>query len=350
MQQRIDVGVVGATGTVGRRLLGLLHDHPWFRVAEVGSSPDSAGRLLGDVCDPSVRIGDEVAALRLKSAPDEWSSALILSAVPASVAAELEAALAGRGHLVVSNASAYRMDQHVPLIIPEINADHVQLVETQSDRWPGAIVTNPNCSVVGLAMTLAPLHQTFGLSSVLVTTLQSISGAGRPGPSTKNLADNVIPFIAGEEEKIEREPLKILGRLENGTIEAAQIQISAHTHRVPVPEGHQLAVSVKLRRSADLERVAMAFESFEPSSRARLPSAPSRPLRLLSSESRPQPRLDLDEGDGMTVSVGRLRRCNVLDVRFSLLVHNLVRGAAGAALLNAELCHATGLTRRPSVG
>ena len=337
---------MGATGTVGRQLIALLHDHPWFRVVEAGGSPGSAGKTLGGPHPDSQDLPDEIADLTLKSLDDNWTAPLILSAIPGSVAANVEGELARRGHLVVSNASAYRMDPQVPLLIPEVNSDHLALVEAQTERWPGVVVTNPNCSVVGLAMALAPIHRTFGLEQVIVTTFQAISGAGRPGPAAGDLLDNVIPHIAGEEEKIASEPLKILGTLEKGSIRPASFRISAQAHRVPVTHGHFMAVSVKTGRTADLEELRLALDTFESGAEARLPSAPARPLEVLADVDRPQPRLDRDRGAGMTVSVGRLRRCEVLDFKFSALVHNLVRGAAGAALLNAELCRDFGLVAR----
>jgi aspartate-semialdehyde dehydrogenase len=273
---------------------------------------------------------------------------LLLSALPSRVAGPVEAELARHGHLVVSNAGSHRMDPDVPLIIPEVNPEHLELVERQSGRWPGAIVTNPNCSVVGLAMALAPLHRVYGIGSAIVATLQSLSGAGRPGPAAGVMHDNVVPYIAGEEEKIAREPLKILGRMAYGRLEPASFPVSALVHRVPVMHGHLLAVSVKLGRDAAPREVAStlaAFRGADPN--LRLPSAPPRPIEVIrDDETRPQPRVDRERHGGMTVTVGRVRGCETLDVKFSVLVHNLVRGAAGAALLNAELCHARGLTAR----
>lgn len=354
MTKRIEVGLHGATGAVGRCLVDLLAEHPWFRLSEVGGSPESAGRSLADAMAaaesaPPLSLADEVGGLVLKRGDEDWGSPLILSAVPGALAGPLEADFARRGHLVVSNASAHRMDPQVPLIIPEINPDHLGLVEAQSDRWPGAVVTNPNCSVVGLALALAPLQAVFGIESVMVTTFQSTSGAGRVGPDAAEFTDNVVPYIAGEEEKIAREPQKILGELVDGKVEPADFRVSAQAHRVPVAHGHLLAVSAKLRRAASPEDVAGSLASFESAESERLHSAPPRPIQVMEDESRPQPKLDRDREGGMIVSVGRVRSCEVLDVKFSVLVHNLVRGAAGAALLNAELCHAAGLTARSPV-
>jgi aspartate-semialdehyde dehydrogenase len=327
----------------------MLQGHPWFRLAEVGASPGSVGRAYGEAAalEGLPRDGaltDEVLALTLKPLSDEWASPLLLSALPSREAGPVEEELAGRGHVVVSNAASHRMDPDVPLIIPEVNPDHIDLVRWQ-ERWPGTIVTNPNCSVVGLALALAPLHRAFGLQAVTVATLQAISGAGRTGPSAGDMADNVLPHIAGEEEKLASEPQKILGELEDGRVRPAGFPVSAQTHRVPVAHGHLLAVSVKLEEPVGPDEVAGALSGFKGAVLdERLPSAPEVAIEVLEDRTRPQPRLDRDRGAGMTVSVGRLRACETLDVQFSVLVHNLVRGAAGAALLNAELCHISGCT------
>lgn len=338
---RVEVGILGATGTVGRRIVRLLADHPWFRVAEVAGSPESAGALLSESLadDEDGALPESTDGLRLKDPGEPWSAPLILSSIPSAVARELEPALAGAGHLVVSNASAYRMDAAVPLVIPDVNPDHLALLELQEDRWDGGIVTNPNCSVVGLAVALAPLHRSFGVKRVLVTTLQAISGAGRPGPPASRLLDNVLPFIAGEEEKLSAEPRKILGRMENGALRPAEIDVSPSVHRVPVSHGHLLAVSVELEDPVgpgDAARVMAEYRG--PDGTGSLPTAPPRPIRVLDAPDRPQPRLDRDEGKGMTVTVGRIRSCPVLDLKLSVLSHNLFRGAAGAAVMNAELC------------
>ena len=322
--ERVDVGVLGATGTVGRRIVRLLAD---------ALSPDEEGSLP-----------ESAAALRLKDPGEAWQAPVILSSIPSAVARDLEAELAGAGHLVVSNASAYRMDSAVPLMVPEVNPEHLVLLDAQRGRWEGGIVTNPNCSVVGLVVALAPLHRAFGVTRVLVTTLQAISGAGRPGPAAGDLLDNVLPFIAGEEEKLAAEPRKILGRVGDGGVRAAEIELSPSVHRVPVSHGHLLAVSVELEGAPTPEEAAGVMSAFTPPEEVRsLPTAPSRLLRVLDAPDRPQPRLDRDEGRGMTVTVGRVRPCPVLDLKFSVLSHNLFRGAAGAAVLNAELCRARGV-------
>ncbi len=346
VEDRIPVGVLGATGMVGARLVGMLARHPWFRVAEAGASDRSAGSRLGDLL-ASEEIGplpDDVADLEVRPLEGGWTSPVLLSALPAAVARQVEADAARAGHLVVSNASAYRADPLVPLVIPEVNAHHLELVERQKERWPGAIVTNPNCVVTGLATALAPLHAAFGLERAVVTSLQAISGAGRPGPSAYDLVDNVLPLIPGEEEKISAEPKKILGTMENGALVPAPFGLSATATRVPVLHGHTVSVSAAFRTQPTPEEAAEAFAAFE--SRIEglgLPTAPARAIVVAEDPARPQPRLDRDAGDGMTVTVGRIRRDEVLGLAFLALAHNLVRGAAGAAILNAELCRVKGL-------
>lgn len=342
---------MGATGLVGRCLLEWLEEHPWFQLAEVGASPASTGRRLGEVLEGAgallpAGLSEATLDLTLKSPNEKWRAPLILSALPSRAAGPAEEALARQGHLVVSNASSHRMDADVPLLIPEVNPDHLDLLRTQRRRWGGGIVTNPNCSVAGLALALTPLQRAFGIERVSVTTLQAISGAGRPGPSAAEMLDNVLPFIPGEEEKLAEEPQKILGELRDGRVTSADFAVSAQVHRVPVAHGHLLAVSVKLIEPAEVAGVRDALAGFRGAVLdEHLPSAPERPMVVLDHELRPQPRLDRDRGRGMVVSVGRIRGCEVLDVKFSVLAHNLHRGAAGAAVLNAELCHVCGATR-----
>ncbi|NIP77702.1 MAG: aspartate-semialdehyde dehydrogenase [Gemmatimonadetes bacterium] len=351
---RIDVGLMGATGTVGLRLAEMLEAHPWFRLAEAGASAGSAGRRFGDaLADLGVEdtaLSDAVLDLELREPDGEWEAGLLLSALPSDAAAPIERGLAVRGHLVVSNASSHRMDPDVPLIIPEINPEHLELLERQRRRWPGAIVTNPNCSVAGLAVALAPLHRAFGIEAATAVTMQALSGAGRSEGLAERVEDNILPYIPGEEEKIGLEAQKILGVLTGEGIRPAAFPVSAQAHRVPVSHGHLLAVSVKLEREATPEEAAAALSGFEPALDVDLPSASHRLIEVLDERDRPQPRLDRDRGAGMTVSVGRVRRCEALDLKFSALVHNLVRGAAGAALLNAELCRVRGLLGVGGVG
>lgn len=344
---RIPVAILGATGSVGQRFIQLLADHPWFRVHEVVASDRSAGKTYGAAADWRLEtlVPDDVAGLTVKNLGTELESRLLFSGLDSSVAGEAEDEYASRGCAVISNSRNHRMDADVPLLIPEVNAEHLGAIEVQRQRRPGYIVTNPNCSVVGLAMALAPLERTFGLEAVHVTTMQAISGAGYAGVASYAILDNVIPYIGGgEEDKIEAEPRKILGAWQDGRFADAAMKISAQVNRVPTIDGHLMTVSAKLRNRADVGEVRAAMEAFagEPQ-RLGLPTAPKRPLHLLDAPDRPQPRLDRDRDRGMAVSVGRLRPCPILDVRFVALVHNTIRGAAGAAILNAELLKARGL-------
>jgi len=350
---RIPVAVLGATGAVGQRLVSLLDGHPGFFLAEVAASERSAGKRYADATRWFLPGDIPAAARDLVVVPVEsqLSSPICLSALDAAVADTVEPLQASRGKLVVSNTKSFRMKPDVPLVIPEINADHLALLDTQSYRAQGGgIVTNPNCSVVGLAMALAPLDRAFGVARVLVTTMQALSGAGYPGVASLDALGNVIPFIDGEEEKIEREPKKILGRLVNGRVFDAEFPISVSVNRVPVRDGHTESVFLDLKKKASLDDVRAALDGFtgEPQ-RLRLPSAPARPIIVREERDRPQPARDVEAGNGMTVTVGRLRPDPVFDVKFTLLVHNTVRGAAGAALLNAELLVAQGrvATRTP---
>ena len=343
---RIPVAVLGATGAVGQRLVSLLEGHPQFVLAEVAASERSAGKSYLEATR-WILPGDVPAGARgllVKAVDADFTSPVLLSGLDAAVADTIEPLQAGKGRLVVSNTRSFRMRPDVPLVIPEVNADHLALLDGQPWRASGGgIVTNPNCSVVGLAMALAPLHRAFGVEAVCVTTLQALSGAGYPGVPSLDAEGNVIPFIDGEEEKVEREPKKILGRLEGGHVVDAEFPISVSVNRVPVRDGHTESVFLKLKSKASLADVKQALEGFtgEPQ-RLGLASAPVRPVVVREERDRPQPARDVEAGAGMTVTVGRLRPDPVYDVRFTLLVHNTVRGAAGAALLNAELLAATG--------
>lgn len=344
---RMPIAVLGATGAVGQRMVALLADHPRFYLAEAAASERSAGKRYADATR-WILPGDVPAAARdlvVVPVESELASPIVLSALDASVADTVEPLQAGRGKLVISNTRSFRMQEDVPLLIPEVNADHLALLERQAWRAAGGgLVTNPNCSTVGLAMALAPLHRAFGIEAVCVTTLQALSGAGYPGVASLDAHGNVIPFIDGEEEKIEREPKKILGRLAGGRVEPATFSISVSVNRVGVRDGHTESVFVKLATRATLGEIRAALETFtgEPQALG-LPSAPARPIVVLDERDRPQPARDVERGNGMTVTIGRIRPDPVYDVRFSLLVHNTVRGAAGAALLNAELIAAKGL-------
>lgn len=347
--ERIPVAILGATGSVGQRFIQLLERHPWFRVHEVIASDRSAGKAYASAADWRLEtlVPDDVAGLTVKNLGAELESRLLFSGLDSSVAGEAEDDYANRGCAVISNSKNHRMAADVPLLIPEINAEHIDAIEQQRKRRNGRgyIVTNPNCSVMGLAIALAPLHRAFGVEAVQVTTMQAISGAGYAGVPSYAILDNVIPYIGGgEEEKIEAEPRKILGDWTNDRFTDAPMKISAQVNRVPTIDGHLMTISAKLRETASLDDIRHALESFtgEPQ-RLGLPSAPQRPIHYIEAVDRPQPRLDRDRERGMAVSVGRLRPCPILDFRLVALVHNTIRGAAGAAMLNAELLEARGL-------
>jgi aspartate-semialdehyde dehydrogenase len=343
----IEVGILGATGQVGQQFIALLANHPWFKVTWLGASERSAGKAYRDATAwrlPAL-LHDDVAKLSVNAAAPGGAPKLVFSGLDSSVAGEIEGAFAEAGHVVVSNSRNYRMERDVPLLIPEVNADHLALLACQSARgWKGRIVTNPNCVVVVYAMALAPLRQ-FGLKASIITTLQAISGAGYPGVPSWDILANVIPFIGGgEEQKIETETSKILGALKNGAVEDHPITISAAVTRVPVHNGHTGSISVSLEQTPDAETIVAAWNSF----RGRpqdldLPSAPPQPIVYLTEQNRPQPALDVNRDGGMTITVGRLRPCPVLDYKFVALGHNTIRGAAGAAILNAELMRREGL-------
>ncbi|MDP9360789.1 MAG: aspartate-semialdehyde dehydrogenase [Acidobacteriota bacterium] len=346
----IPVAVLGATGSVGQRFVQLLAAHPWFRLHEVVASERSAGKAYGDAADwrLDTLLPPDAAALDVKPLGASLESRLVFSGLDSSVAGEAEDDYANRGCVVVSNSHNHRMDSDVPLLIPEINAEHLDAIERQKKRrgGNGYIVTNPNCSTIGLALAIAPIERRFGIEQLHVTTMQAISGAGYAGVPSYAILDNVIPFIGGgEEEKIESEPRKILGRWEAGRFVDAPFRISAQVNRVPTIDGHLMTISLKLREeNADLGAIREAIRSFtgEPQ-RLGLPSAPKQPVHYADEPDRPQPRLDRDRERGMAVTVGRLRPCPLLDIRMVALVHNTIRGAAGAALLNAELLEARGM-------
>ncbi|MDQ3281495.1 MAG: aspartate-semialdehyde dehydrogenase [Acidobacteriota bacterium] len=347
--ERIPVAILGATGSVGQRFIQLLERHPWFRVHEVVASDRSAGKRYHDAADWRLEtlIPDDIAGLTVKTLGAELESRLLFSGLDSSVAGEAEDDYANRGCAVISNSRNHRMGDDVPLLIPEINADHLDAIEMQRRRRgsKGYIVTNPNCSVMGLAIALAPIHRAFGVDAVHVTTMQAISGAGYAGVPSYAILDNVIPYIGGgEEDKVEIEPRKILGDWSNGRFTDAPMRISAQVNRVPTIDGHLMTVSAKLRERASIDDVRNALDSFtgEPQ-RLGLPSAPRKPIHYIDAVDRPQPRLDRDRERGMAVSVGRLRPCPLLDFRMVALVHNTIRGAAGAAVLNAELLQARGV-------
>jgi aspartate-semialdehyde dehydrogenase len=346
MASRIPVTVLGATGVVGQRFVRRLAAHPWFEVRHLAASERSAGKRYRDACawrlggDPYAGMGDVTL---VSSDPDAAPDRVAFSALDADAARTIEPLFAARGAWVFTNASAFRMEPDVPLLVPEVNPGHLALVDAQrrARKWSGAIVANPNCTATVLVCALAPLHAAFGVESVLMASMQAVSGAGYPGVASLDALGNVIPFIRSEEAKVGEEVPKLLGAFESGRIEAARMAVSALCHRVPVLEGHTEAVSVRLGGSPGPAAVREAFASFrgEPQ-RLGLPSAPPVPIRLHEAEDRPQPRLDVEEDGGMSVHVGRIRDCAVLGIKFALLGHNTERGAAGASVLNAELARA----------
>lgn len=344
---RIPVAVLGATGIVGQRFVALLADHPWFEVTAVAASERSAGRRYGDACRWLLPTPLPAAARDLTLSPGEppLEARLVFSALPGEVAGPAEERLAQAGHIVCSNASAHRMDADVPLLIPEVNPGHTVLLAAQRRQrgWPGLLVTSANCTTTQLALALRPLHDAFGLRKVAVTTMQAISGAGHPGVPALDIMDNVLPWIAGEEEKVEQEPRKLLGTLREEAVAAAGFVVSAQCNRVPVREGHTACVAVELARRPAEAEVWAALEAFAPPPEAAgLPSSPPRPVQVHREADRPQPLRDRDAGGGMVVHVGRVRPCPVLHYRFVVMGHNTVRGAAGGAIHNAELLVAQG--------
>jgi aspartate-semialdehyde dehydrogenase len=332
--ERLRVGILGATGLVGQRLIERLANHPWLAIHALAASERSAGKRFRDAArwaissDPPQPYADWT--VRRCRADDLAECDLLLSGLDTAAAREIEHALVAAGKAVVSNSSVHRMDADVPLLVPEVNASHLSLLDAQMRRTGGGfIVTNPNCTVTGLVLALAPLHRAFGVTRVVVSTMQAVSGAGLDGPRALEAIENVIPFIPGEEEKVEAEVPKILG---------ADVAVSSHCHRVPTIDGHMESVSVELARPASPEQAVEALRAFRgEAADLSLPSAPAAPIVVRDEPDRPQPRLDRTTGGGMSAVVGRVRRCPVLTLRFEVLSHNTVRGAAGGTLLNAEL-------------
>lgn len=339
MEKRISVGVLGATGSVGQKFIQLLSNHPNFEVKEIAASERSEGKKYNEAVNwilPEM-IPYNITKLKIKSVKDNFTSKLLFSALDSSIAGKVEEYYAKKGHIVVSNSKNHRWDADVPLLIPEVNPDHLKLIQYQKFN-EGAIVTNPNCSTIGLVIALKPLLDNFGISEVNVVTMQALSGAGYPGVSSLDIIDNVVPFISGEEEKLESEPKKILGSLVKDRIKLAGIKISAQTHRVAVSNGHLEAVQVKLIRKAKAETIIKTWNNFRSvPQKLNLFSAPLQPIYYFTQNNYPQPRLHRDIDKGMAVSVGRLRECNLFDYKFEVLSHNTVRGAAGGSILCAEL-------------
>jgi len=339
MRQKI--GILGATGMVGQRFIQLLENHPWFEVAWLAASDRSSGKLYGEAVrwKLDTPLPDRIAKMPVSPADPEGAPRVIFAALDTDIARELEPKFAAAGCAVISNSSAFRMQEDVPLVIPEVNAEHLPLVERQSWRKEsgGYIVTNPNCSAIGLVLALKPIVERFGIEAIFVSTMQAISGAGYPGVASMDILGNVVPYIKSEEEKMQAETLKLLGRLNGTVVEPLPAKMSAHCNRVAVEDGHTESVSIKLGRKATREELLAAWAEFTPLRGRDLPTAPAQPVEFLPQEDRPQPRLDRMRGHGMAASVGRLRPCTLLDWKFTVLSHNTIRGAAGAALLNAEL-------------
>ncbi len=349
--QKIPVSILGATGTVGQKFVRLLAVHPWFEIASVAASAQSAGKRYGEIVRwrESTPLPEPVAAMIVQPAEPGLAGRIAFSAIEAEIAGQVEQAFARAGAYVVTNTKTHRMEPDVPLLVPEVNPGHLDLLPRQQRErgWSGGIVANPNCSTAGLVLGVAPLHQAFGIEKIFVATMQAVSGAGYPGVASLDALGNVIPYIGGEEEKLEQETAKILGSFTAGAVTAASIVTSAHTNRVPVVDGHLEVVSLGFGRRVSPEEAIAALEGFRaPVDVAALPSTPARPVEYDARPDRPQSRLDLDRGAGMTVTVGRLRPCPLLDLRLVLLSHNTVRGAAGAAIQNAELLVQRGYVAR----
>jgi aspartate-semialdehyde dehydrogenase len=351
MSEKIPVAVLGATGTVGQKFVRLLAEHPWFQVASVAASSASVGRPYQEVARwrEGVGLPQHIADMIVQECSPPLPGLVVFSALDAEVAGPIEQRFAQAGALVITNARNHRMDPDIPLLIPEVNADHASLIDCQRESrgWTGAILANPNCSTAALALALAPLHRAFGIERLFVSTMQAVSGAGYPGVPSLDILGNVIPHVGGEEEKIERESRKILGTLAGGAIEPAAFALSVHTNRVAVLDGHMAVVSVGFGSRVRPNEATAALRAFRGSPRVSgLPSSPSLPVEVDERIDRPQPRLDLNRGAGMAVTVGRVRPCPILDLRMVVLGHNTVRGAAGQGVQIAELLVAEGRIKR----
>jgi aspartate-semialdehyde dehydrogenase len=342
MAKKLDVAVLGATGAVGQRFVQLLEHHPWFQVAEVVGSERSAGKLYGEAVNWVLdgQPDERVAGLRVQALDHDIRSLLVFSALPKQAADPIEMELAGRGHVVCTNASANRMVEDVPLLLPEVNESHLQLIDVQraNRNWTtGALVANSNCTTMPVVMALKPLMR-FGIEQFHMVSMQAISGAGYPGVASLDIIDNVVPYVSGDEHKMETETLRMLGVYNGGSINWLKAKASAACNRVPVVDGHLVNISVKLAEQPDFELIIQAWDDYLAANIVQvLPSAPERPVQYLRQTDRPQIRRDRNAGNGMTTSVGRLRACNLLGYKFAALTHNTIRGAAGCSVLNAEL-------------
>jgi aspartate-semialdehyde dehydrogenase len=350
MKTKLPIGILGATGMVGQRYIQLLGNHPWFEIAWLAASDRSSGKPYGEAAKwrLDTPLPQRIARMTVSPAEPEGAPKIIFASVDAAIAREMEPKFAAAGCAVLSNSSAFRMAPNVPLVIPEVNAEHLHLIEEQASRKEsgGYMVTNPNCSTIGLVLALKAIEERFGIEQIFVTTMQAVSGAGYPGVASMDILDNVVPYIGGEEEKMEAETLKLLGTLKGQTVTPLPARVTAHCNRVPVVDGHTECVSIKLGnkfgRKATREDILAAWADFKPLAGMDLPFAPEQPVEWAEQSDRPQPRLDRNRGRGMTVTVGRLRPCSLLDWKFVLLSHNTVRGAAGATILNAELLASLG--------
>jgi aspartate-semialdehyde dehydrogenase len=347
MSNKLAIGILGATGVVGQRFIQMLENHPWFEVAWLAASDRSEGKTYGEAVRWRLKTGipANIAAMKVSPATPQGAPKIIFAALDAAIAAEMEPRFAEAGCAVVSNSSALRMQSDVPLVIPEVNAGHIKLIDGQAWRKKsgGYVVTNPNCSAIGLVLALAPIQQRFGLEAVMAVTMQAVSGAGYPGVASLDILGNVIPYIRNEEEKMEEETLKLLGQLNGTRVVPAAFAMSAQCNRVAVEDGHTESVSVRLKTKGQPADIIGAWNDYRSTPQElNLPSAPARPVAYMEANDRPQPRFDVDTGAGMTTSVGRLRPCGVLEWKFTILSHNTIRGAAGAAVLNAELLKAKG--------
>jgi len=346
MKTKYPIGILGATGMVGQRYIQLLENHPWFEIVWLAASDRSSGKPYGEAAKwrLDTPLPERIANMTIAPADPEGAPKVVFASVDAAFARELEPRFAAAGCAVVSNSSAFRMAPNVPLVLPEVNADHLHLIEEQSWRKEsgGYIVTNSNCTVMGPVLALKPIADRFGIEQIFATSMQAVSGAGYPGVASMDILDNVVPYIANEEEKMEEEMLKLLGELDEHTVKPLAARMSASCNRVPVVDGHTVSVSVKLGKPATREEILAAWAEFRPLAGQQLPTAPEQPIEWAPQPDRPQPRLDRNRGNGMAVTVGRLRPCGVLDWKFTVLSHNTIRGAAGATILNAELLASLG--------
>jgi aspartate-semialdehyde dehydrogenase len=346
MKSRHPIGILGATGMVGQRFIQLLENHPWFEITWIAASDRSSGKTYAEAAKwrLDTPLPERIARMKVSPAGPEGAPKVIFASIDAAFAREMEPAFAAAGCAVISNSSAFRMAANVPLVLPEVNAEHLHLIEEQSWRKEagGYIVTNSNCTAMGPVLALKPLVDRFGVDQIIATSMQAVSGAGYPGVASMDILDNVIPFIGGEEEKMEAETLKLLGKLEGHSVKPLNARMSASCNRVAVVDGHTVSVSVKLSKPATEEQILAAWAEFQPLRGQSLPMAPDQPVQYAPQDDRPQPRLDRNRGNGMAVTVGRLRPCGVLDWKFTVLSHNTIRGAAGATILNAELLASLG--------